>query len=113
METTMIEPSVKVVDGVFTKSKDFDEILIENDGHIFSNDWISIQLEGKQYNIDYTLDIKSKIVIDNGDRWTPASLEVIIDKIKIDLKSVSLDEETFEFSDEEKSYFERIILKLI
>lgn len=108
-----INQKVEIVDGDFLKSKDFEEHLIENDGSIYMDQWVSLNIEGVQYEVDYTLDASAKIVIDNGSRWNPPSVEVLINNLKFDIKAISSNEEILEVSDDEKKAFQTILKNVI
>lgn len=108
-----INQKVEIVDGDFLKSKDLEEYLIENDGSIYMDQWVSLNIEGVQYEVDYTLDASAKIVIDNGSRWNPPSVEVLISNLKFDIKAISSNEEILEVSDDEKKAFQTILKNVI
>lgn len=108
-----IKQSVKIIDGDFLKSGEFDEYLVENDGSMYLDQWVSLDIEGVEYEVSYTVDASAKIVIDNGDRWTPPSVEILINEVKFDIKSVSSNEEILEINDDEKKAFQTILKNVI
>lgn len=110
---TKINQKVEIVDGDFLKSKDFEEYLIENDGSVYMDQWVSLNIEGIQYDIDYTIDASAKIVIDNGSRWNPPSVEVVMQNLNFNIKAVSSNEEILEINDDEKKAFQTILKTVI
>jgi hypothetical protein len=110
MKTTQ---SVQIVDGDFLKSQDLEDFLVENDGSAYLDQWISLSIEGVQYDIDYVLDVTGQITIDNGDRWTPPSVDVLVKKFNLQIKAISSNEEILDLNDDEKMAFQTILKNTI
>ena len=96
---------IKLLDGQFTKSDTWGELVFENDGS-FSQDEQSMifQCGDNEVIVNFNYFVDAHIDEDNGDYYTPPATEaqidgvdVTIDNIYINEVETNVDSETFAF----------------
>jgi hypothetical protein len=104
--------NLKLVDGYYTKSEDWDDLICENEGS-FSKDeeYMIFNLDGLEVVINYELSVNGRVQHDPGDYWTPSYTEVDIIDEDITISSVTIDDYELELNKEIESLLEKEIKK--
>jgi hypothetical protein len=116
MTTMILNPAdVKLIHGDYTKSSDFENLIIEFDGCTkMDAEFIEVEsTNGSKIVITYDIQIEGHSYTERGDYFTPDYTSVEIDSVDVDIQSVEIDENEIELTKELESIFEKIVKKLI
>jgi hypothetical protein len=93
--------NLKFVDGDFTKSTHWDDLILENEGSFSEKDVYIILTDNKNtVDVMFNLYLSAKITKSWGDYYTPSHTDIDIDDITIDINSVIINEEEVEITQE-------------
>lgn len=84
--------NLKFVDGDFTKSDNFSDLLLDNEGSFtMNNESMVFEFNDKEVLVEYTLYVDGTITSEDGDWYTPGYTDVEVDNIDIDISSITVD----------------------
>lgn len=102
------------VDGEYTKSDDFNDIIYDNEGSYTSNDEVMyFDMGGKEISVKYSLYLEGRVYEETGDWYTPGSTEISIDEVDIDINSVLVDNTEIDLNNEDYKRFSKLIEKFL
>lgn len=101
---------IKLVDGQFTKSSMWEELVFENEGS-FSQDEQSMIFEcgDNEVAINFNYCVDAHIDEDRGDYYTPSSTEAVIDDVDVTIESVYINDVETNVDSETFAFFTRLV----
>ena len=104
--------NLKMIDGEYTKSEDWDELIFENEGSFNKDEeYMIFNSDGVEIVINYELSVSGRIQHDPGDYWTPSYTEVDIIDEDITISNVTIDDYELELTKEIESLLVKEIKK--
>jgi hypothetical protein len=101
-----------LVDYDFLKSKDWEELICENEGHFSrEGEFMAFEVDGLDLVISYDLEVSGRIEYDPGDYYTPPYSDFEITYETIDVTEVTLNDYEIELTKELKYLFSEVIKK--
>ena len=113
--TILLDPSnVKLIHGEYTKSKYFEDLIIESEGCArMDSEFIEIESNGSTIVITYDIQIAGTYTDRSGNYLSPDITDVKVNEVCIDIKSVEIDENEVVLTSELITIFVKIVKNLI
>ena len=105
--------NLKLKDSDFTKSDDWDDLILENGGIREENQFMIFESDGSEVIVSFDLCVSGKIYRDSGDYLNPPYTDVEITDIDIDIVSVTINEYEVELTKESEVDLEQEIKKYL
>jgi hypothetical protein len=86
-------------------TSDWDSLLCENEGCFDADYDLTLDIDGLEVYIDFTVSVDGYVSYDPGDYWTPPCSETEINNIDIEINNVVVDEYDLELTKELKVLF--------
>lgn len=106
-----IDPKLlKVIDGDYVKSADFEDLIVEFDG-IFRDErqFVVFDYNGQDYIVTYDFEITGHVTTEPGDYWTPEFSTFELDSFVVDILDIQIGEDSVELTPELVKTFENAI----
>jgi hypothetical protein len=94
-------------------TSDWESLLLDNDGSFMRNYEFLININGVEVYLDSQISVSGVVSFDRGNYWTPASSDIKINSIDVDIKDLFVDEYEVELSKDLRLLLESKLNNLI
>ncbi len=106
--------NLKFVEGDYTKSDDFSDLIYDNDGsHTLNDESMYFEIDGVEVLVKYSLYLEGRILEESGDWYTPSSTEITVDEVDVDINSVLIDDTEINLNKEDYKRLTKLIEKFL
>lgn len=105
--------NLKLIDGDYTKSDDWFEMICENGCFSTDSQYMTFSSDGIDVVVDFDLSVIGSVSHDPGDYWTPPYTDVDISEVEVNVTSLHIDEWEVELTKELKNFLEVEIKKYL
>jgi len=106
--------NISILDGSYTHSFNWTNLLLENSGYFSElENYVILECDGKEVCVDFELEVYGKPKVYRGDQYEPDFISENIEDVIISLKEVQIDGEYVLITPDFKKVFTKIIEEVI
>ena len=114
MDNILDFDKLQLVDGFYTSSDRFSDIVYEYDGsHTETEQEITFEVNENVVDITFETYIDGHVEYESGDYYTPSYTEAIVSDVDVDIKQIKINEQVVDLDIEAVRKLQKLILETI